>query len=1781
MSPINPADNKVNPALPVVLPLPVQPVAPEVKPPEKLPENAPTLPADKKIGNAAEAAMMQAKLQAAMKDQPDKTPPQNPELTRLFEALDRESGFSMLRLERFSPYLWKQDNPDEPLPAVALNDYGDLKMETQKGLLRPSDAQRLRKNVQPPLSEFDRLFAPFNKGGQNLDDLFRIPSNRMRGNLNEADKVEKPLLSTRNKPLILIDRDGKEKKIEFDKLIDGQEFKLDPNRKLLIIPGRYGKNGQETEPQLEGVFERNPLDKDHLILRQASEQDSVARRLLDGSWLDALNLTEEVARNKKFSLEERTELVDRVAKILLDQGKTETAESLLLGDAKRRLETEVVGLNPAERTEKVREYADELRDLRQLRPAAQLLESEAAQIEEKLKTPLSGEVIAQLRKIADEFKKTAAEIRGEYVKQQSELKLQRAEAAAAKARQEVQPNPVRLDLAPDGKHEFTDFWRQQAIQTALGSRSFGQSDPRVGVNLAEQADKLYAANKTGLDALEKLVRPDSGKSLDAGVITAYTDVLKNQAKVDGTTDYSLVLLKKGTISEKTREANKRSGAYDVNASTQPIGNVDIAIARTTVRDGETTTVLMGVVKSPTGKAVTNRLDGVSADDILVSVNAKHLVEGTKPSRIETYVGISDIAKDENYKKIGDNYHRLVEFDFLKQLKEVGDESGGLKYLELNGHDLHNTIGAAMGLKPRKLSEEERAQLKEGKLELFSGNELKTIKDVEAKLRLKAHGDEKSTKPLKIMPLPVFYDSEKTGRLAKIALFRVEGQDGKPKFVEPVGKDFRYYDSFNDWKDNTAIPAGRLSYFADGKVTAKPNGDPNFVVNRDHKNGIGDNLLYAADIGITVVGTVAAVASFIPGPHLAVTVPIAAGSALYGAGRGGYELYDRAAHGQSIDPTKSKEAFWTYAEIGANLAGFKAARLGSKVMSLERGVGQAIKQGKTVEEIYALQVKLAQAQKAARAYGVAAQYLDTANMAHTGAELYENWNKMSSADQVKAVLQTGYWMAMNAASARQSGGLKNLYGFDYIKTAYNNTKDAAKTVAANYEGANRWLRKDVLDIFFGKSVSRPAQTDSGQSTGLAARNARRRAGHIAPELLFAPLTIPKDILVAGLRMFDGGKRVAKQFLGEMQGLYKAQNKAELDRMHASMNEYYRVFNEIYGRTLTPQDRRTLAEKHQQAPAEMPAAVSQTRDALALNAAERELAKIKSGKEERPLNMPEELQKLRKALPDETRKIFDAFYREHIGKTGGEGSDKRSQEFKDYFDKEFVSGGRVDEKKLVSAFEESVKNQAREAFDVIYAEGVSNPQNAEQIKQFEEFVNQNFRDANNVNGEKLLESYRQGIRDKAEALTLAAFEGELSPNSQHYKNMTQALDNLQGKNSQPVEGEQPVIKTREEAKAILFEYYKDYLKSIGREKADKSAGGTKPDTPFRDFLTNNGVWNSPGADTRTVKDVIKNFNSLTTAADLNTAVFSEGNKVWGAAYKKSLEQIAQGQEPILPKKIVDAIEQVLRGNNPDNDKSFKIDGNSRFTGAREKLSGYINEAVAKSLTTPEEFANFMRLTWKLPELTGHSANSGQDSTNRGAIFERFYHYRLTRNNDAGDNNDGYKPEFAKKDLRAYLDPNQIGTGKMFSDADFGDKHKFIPDRYLADLNAMVNLKTGENTAAAKEEIYLAVALVEAGRDQFVKRQGAAFDLRQKTAAANDGNPPPLTYAYLFATNGKTVAGDEVAKLYGRIRDGFPDKLGHFRFYYQDQTGVIHEYLGPDKAAVRIGMTMNEPRRAATVK
>ena len=180
---------------------------------------------------------------------------------------------------------------------------------------------------------------------------------------------------------------------------------------------------------------------------------------------------------------------------------------------------------------------------------------------------------------------------------------------------------------------------------------------------------------------------------------------------------------------------------------------------------------------------------------------------------------------------------------------------------------------------------------------------------------------------------------------------------------------------------------------------------------------------------------------------------------YGAVTGGVELADRAAHGQtlSLDNAQARNA---WLNVGASALSLGAMGASMRLANMSgRATGNAIDEA----------VQLTRMAQTARGLNVAAQYADTAAFADGGLMLAANWDRMTPAERTQALAMMAFWSAGTAVSARQAGGVKNLYG----------VKDFSNAISSTHQ----WLRSRVASKE-GPHISPIRNRQSGGATGIS-------------------------------------------------------------------------------------------------------------------------------------------------------------------------------------------------------------------------------------------------------------------------------------------------------------------------------------------------------------------------------------------------------------------------------------------------------------------------------------------------------------------------------------------------------------------------------------------------------------------------------------------------------------------------------------------------------------------------
>jgi LAS superfamily LD-carboxypeptidase LdcB len=347
---------------------------------------------------------------------------------------------------------------------------------------------------------------------------------------------------------------------------------------------------------------------------------------------------------------------------------------------------------------------------------------------------------------------------------------------------------------------------------------------------------------------------------------------------------------------------------------------------------------------------------------------------------------------------------------------------------LTGSALSNEIGVALNLMPNRepKTPQEQTQFEQGQFTFYKGKELEAI----SAIRSQIEGIGGAT--AKVTTLPIVYDSPQTGLPVTLPLFRVTDARGNERFVDHTG---RKYDSFQDWKENNQLPPGTMSFPKDGHLTMDAAGKVRFESGNtpDTKDTFWENygkpVLTGVAIGlgvvggaILIVGTGGIAALGIAGlsaTTVAVGGTAVAASTVYFAAESAGTLKDRADHGQSLSLSDPQaRAAW----IGLGASALTFASMGTAAIARSATpMAAAVGQGSN-------------AANAARYTGVAAQWADTAAMANTGVDLVNNWSGLSTGEKVLAAAQFGFWGAGTAATVRQAGGLRNLYGLHDVQYA---------------------------------------------------------------------------------------------------------------------------------------------------------------------------------------------------------------------------------------------------------------------------------------------------------------------------------------------------------------------------------------------------------------------------------------------------------------------------------------------------------------------------------------------------------------------------------------------------------------------------------------------------------------------------------------------------------------------------------------------------------------------------
>lgn len=392
----------------------------------------------------------------------------------------------------------------------------------------------------------------------------------------------------------------------------------------------------------------------------------------------------------------------------------------------------------------------------------------------------------------------------------------------------------------------------------------------------------------------------------------------------------------------------------------------------------------------------------------------------------------DASAEQIWQAIQKNPGAFTDPVFVQYLELRGDQAR-----HLQGSDLRNDIGLALGLPVTQApaNEVQQARMERGELDFFNVNAAdeagQAIRSIEAQIQ-KAGGE-----GARVAALPVTVASKEHG-LIQTVIWRVETADGQEKFVDynPATQEARTYASFEDWKKNNQLPPGEMTYARNGHLTAGVDGKPQLETGNTPNtvDTAWEAWIKPALDGAALVGSAVLLGAAVVGTGGTAVMVGGALLGAYGAGTGGVELADRAAHGQTLS-LGNAQARNAWLNVGASALSLGAMGASMRLANMSgRATGNAIDEA----------VQLTRMAQTARGLNVAAQYADTAAFADGGLMLAANWDRMTPAERTQALAMMAFWSAGTAVSARQAGGVKNLYGVKDFSNAISSTHRRLKS-----------------------------------------------------------------------------------------------------------------------------------------------------------------------------------------------------------------------------------------------------------------------------------------------------------------------------------------------------------------------------------------------------------------------------------------------------------------------------------------------------------------------------------------------------------------------------------------------------------------------------------------------------------------------------------------------------------------------------------------------------------------
>lgn len=247
---------------------------------------------------------------------------------------------------------------------------------------------------------------------------------------------------------------------------------------------------------------------------------------------------------------------------------------------------------------------------------------------------------------------------------------------------------------------------------------------------------------------------------------------------------------------------------------------------------------------------------------------------------------------------------------------------------LEGSNFINTIGYSLSLCPNininNWTADHYKLAREGSLYYYEGKNLEAIEKIVNKIREECNG----AREIFVTILPIsFYYSES---LFTLPLYRfIPNHDEKDvKFMDHTG---RVYKDFEDWRLNNNLPAVQILYPRNGYLTLKKDseGKVDCVLEESAECSRPVKTLMACDIASGTLGLLAGIgAGIATGGTALLLYGAVALSATYGAGRAGVKIKDRVQHSETVNPFKSREAFWLWLGFSADLVTFGTLSIAS-------------------------------------------------------------------------------------------------------------------------------------------------------------------------------------------------------------------------------------------------------------------------------------------------------------------------------------------------------------------------------------------------------------------------------------------------------------------------------------------------------------------------------------------------------------------------------------------------------------------------------------------------------------------------------------------------------------------------------------------------------------------------------------------------------------------------------------------------------------------------------------